>query len=52
MLKVGHDIFALVINCLGDDWQPKHITLGVFELTNTTALTLVKTLTKFWTIMH
>jgi hypothetical protein len=22
---------ALVIKFLGDDWQPKHITLGLFE---------------------
>jgi hypothetical protein len=32
MSKVRHDIFALVINFLRDDWQPKHITLHVFEL--------------------
>jgi hypothetical protein len=30
MSKVGHDIFALVINFLRDDWQPKHIIFGLF----------------------
>jgi hypothetical protein len=40
--KVGHDIFALVINFLKVDWQPKQITLGVFEPTNTNGQTLAK----------
>jgi hypothetical protein len=44
--KVGHDIFELVINFLKDDWQPKHITLGIFEPTYTTRQTLAKNLTK------
>jgi hypothetical protein len=31
MSKGGHDIFALVmINFLSIDWQPKHVTLGLF----------------------
>ncbi len=30
MSKASHDIFALVIKFLGDNWQPKHITLGLF----------------------
>ncbi len=30
MSKGGHDIFALAINFLGIDWQPKHVTLGLF----------------------
>jgi len=46
MSKVGHDIFALVIVFLGYDWQPKRITLGLFEPTNTTGKTLVKKFTK------
>ncbi len=29
MSKVGHDVFALVINFSSVDWQPKHITLGL-----------------------
>jgi hypothetical protein len=35
MSKVGHDVFALVINILGVDWYSKHITLGLFEPTDT-----------------
>jgi hypothetical protein len=44
MSKVGHDIFSLVINFLGDNWQPKHITLGLFEPTNTIGQKMVKKL--------
>jgi hypothetical protein len=35
-----------VINFLGFDWQPKHITFGLFEPIDTSGQTLVKTLTK------
>ncbi len=31
MSKGAHNIFALVINFLGFDWQPKHVTIGLFE---------------------
>jgi hypothetical protein len=31
MSNGGHDIFALVINFSRVAWQPKHITLGLFE---------------------
>ncbi len=31
MSKGVHDIFALVIKILGSDWQPKQITIGLFE---------------------
>jgi hypothetical protein len=44
MLKVGHDIFALVIIFLGVYWQPKHIALGLFEPRNTSEKTLAKNL--------
>jgi hypothetical protein len=36
MSKGTHDIFAFVINFLGVDWQPKHITIGLFEAIETT----------------
>jgi hypothetical protein len=36
MSKGTHDIFAFVINFLGVDWQPKDITIGLFETTETT----------------
>jgi hypothetical protein len=31
MSKGAHDLFALVINFLGLDLQPKHVTIGLFE---------------------
>jgi hypothetical protein len=42
--KDGHDIFALVINFLRVDWQPKHITLNFFEPTDS-GQTLTENLT-------
>jgi hypothetical protein len=44
MSKGGHDIFALVINFLGIDWQPKHATIGFFCAMDTFGQTLAKTL--------
>jgi hypothetical protein len=31
MSKGAHDIFVFVIIFLGFDWQPKHVTIGLFE---------------------
>jgi hypothetical protein len=31
MLKGAHDVFALVINFMNEEWQPQHITIGLFE---------------------
>jgi hypothetical protein len=45
-VKAKLDIFALVINFLRDDWQPKHINLGLYEPIDTTGQTLAKKLTK------
>jgi hypothetical protein len=33
MSKGAHDIFALVINFLNENWQPKKVTIGFFETT-------------------
>ncbi len=46
----GHDIFVLVIKFLGVDWQPKHITLGLFELIDISGQTLANNLTKLLNI--
>jgi len=46
MSKGGHDIFALVINFVGANWQPKHITVGLFEVIDIRGQTLDKNLTK------
>jgi hypothetical protein len=31
MSKGAHDIFALVIKILGFNWQPKQVTIDLFE---------------------
>ncbi len=31
MSKGTYDVFALVINFVSNDWQPKHVTIGLFE---------------------
>ncbi len=45
MSKGGHDIFTLMIKFFGVNWQPKHITLELFEATNFIGQTLIKILT-------
>jgi hypothetical protein len=46
MSKGGNNIFALVIQFLRVDLQPKHITFGFFKATNTNGQTLAINLTK------
>ncbi len=41
MSKNAYDIFALVINFLDENWQPKKVTIGLFEVTKTTCQALV-----------
>jgi hypothetical protein len=36
MSKKTHNIFALVINFSRVDWQPKHITMSLFEVNQIT----------------
>jgi hypothetical protein len=48
MLKGVHDICAFVINFLGSNWQPKHITIGLFKVTKNIGQTLVNNLTKLF----
>ncbi len=45
MFEGVYVIFALMINFLGNDWQPKHVTIGLFDVTNNTGQTLVRSLT-------
>jgi len=44
MSKGAYDVFALVINFLSSDWQPKHVTIGLFEATNTIGQALARSL--------
>jgi hypothetical protein len=50
MSKRAHDIFALIIKFLAIDRQPKHVTFGVFKVTNNTkqilAINLIEMLGK------
>ncbi len=46
MFKGVYDIFALMINFLSSDWQPKHVTIGLFETIETIGQTLVRSLTE------
>jgi hypothetical protein len=40
MSKRAHDVFALVMNFLGNYWMPKHITSSLFEVFETSRHTL------------
>jgi hypothetical protein len=50
MSKGGNNIFALVIQFLRVDLQPKHITFGFFEATNTNGQALAINLTELLNI--
>jgi hypothetical protein len=39
-------VFVLVINFLGFDWKPKHVTFGLFEVVETTWQALARNLIK------
>jgi hypothetical protein len=43
-VKGTYDIFALVINFLGRNWQPKHITIGLFGAMDTFGQAVAKDL--------
>jgi hypothetical protein len=45
MSKEAYDVFALVINILSSDWQPKHVPIGFFEAIETTRQALAESLT-------
>ncbi len=40
------NVFALVVTFLSNDWQPKHVTIGLFEAIKTTRHALAKSLTE------
>jgi len=46
MSKGAYDVFALVINFLNNDWQPKHVSIGLFEMTKIIDQALARSLTK------
>jgi len=49
------DTFALIINYLNDSWTPMHVTIGLFEVHETTWLSMAKqlhTLLEKYDLMH
>jgi hypothetical protein len=46
MSKGNYDIFALVINFLDENWQPKKVIISLFETTKTTSQALIRNLKK------
>jgi hypothetical protein len=44
MNKGALDIFSLVINFLTCDWEPKHVTIRLFEVKGTIAINLANEL--------
>ncbi len=44
MSKGAHDVFTLVISFWGFNWNPKHVTLGLFEASKSIGQALAKEL--------
>jgi hypothetical protein len=40
MSCVGHDTFVMVVNFLNDSWEPSRVTMGIFEVQNTTGVAM------------
>jgi hypothetical protein len=47
MSKGAHGIFALFVNFLDANWQPKQVIIGLFETTETIGQALVVNLSNF-----
>jgi hypothetical protein len=35
-----HNTFALLVNFIGANWEPKHVTIDLFEITKTIRQTI------------
>ncbi len=44
MSKGAHDVFALVISFLNEEWQPQHIIIGLFKTNETTRQVMARNL--------
>ena len=42
MSRAGFDTFALVVNFIHDCWEPRHVTVGLFEAHDTSGVALVE----------
>lgn len=41
MSKGAHDIFVVVVNLISSDWEAKHVTITLFEVTDTSGVAMV-----------
>jgi hypothetical protein len=41
MFKFGHDMFIHVVDFINSLWVSCHVTMGLFEATNTSTVTIV-----------
>jgi hypothetical protein len=46
MSRIAYDIFALIINFLDENWQPKKVTINLFEATKMIDQTLTRNLSE------
>jgi hypothetical protein len=44
MSKGAHDVFALVISFLNEEWKPQHITIRLFEANETIGQVMARNL--------
>ncbi len=44
MSKGVHDVFVVVVNFLFTAWKPKHIMIGLFEVSDTSGVAMAMTL--------
>ncbi len=48
MSKGAHDVFAIAVNFISNDWEAKHDTIGLFKMIDTIGATLAP---KLWELM-
>jgi hypothetical protein len=41
MFNYTHDVFAIVVNFISNDWEAKHVTIRLFEVTNISGVAMV-----------
>jgi hypothetical protein len=41
MLKGVQDVFVIVVNFTSSDWKAKHVTISLFEVSNTSDANMV-----------
>jgi hypothetical protein len=40
MLKGLHDIFVVVVNFISNDWEAKHVTIGLYKISDIGGITM------------